>query len=357
MKLLFYINSIHEGGAERVIVNLCNYFCNANDVVLVTSFKDKWEYSLDNKVKRHNLADSPIKGFIKRNAILIISLRKIIKKENPDCVISFMGEPNLRVGFAKVGLDTKWICSVRNDPSKEYKGLLKRFLAKNILSKCDGCVFQTNDAMKWFQRKLQSKSKVIMNAVTEDFFKNYEYVPSNKIATCGRLVSQKNHKLLIKAFSLISKDINEDLFIYGDGNLKNDLINYSEECGVRERVHFEGQVKEVFDAIRDAKIFVLSSDFEGMPNALLEAMTMGIPCISTDCPCGGPKQIIANWINGVLVPVNEPDKMSKAIFKLLSDSLIRETLRNNAKSYAASNFNPDAVFKEWQTFIDKIVSI
>ena len=359
VKILFYINTIQRGGAERVMVNLANQFDkDGYIVVFVTSFRTKGEYILNKSVKHISLEKvKNERSKIKRNVSRIFKLRKICKSEKPDIMISFMAEPSIRSVLATVGLPVKNLVSVRNAPEQEYAGKLLRFCGKVLLPFANGCVFQTEDAKKWFPRKLQEKSKIICNAVAPDFFSIVRKPVKNCVVTCGRLEEQKNHIMLLKAFKNIIKSYSDaKLLIYGEGTLKSKLENYLYKNGIQENILFKGVNNKVQEALSEADIFVLSSDYEGMPNALLEAMAMGIPCISTDCPCGGPKMIMKNGENGVLVPVGDGEMMENAIIRLFKDDNLKNSLGDAAKKQA-KEFAPDIVYKQWESYVLKIVNL
>ena len=350
MKVLFYINAIHQGGAERVISNLATQFSNnGHEVVLLTSFKADWEYSVGEKVKRISLFENKIKGAIKRNFLLVKGLRKQIKEFKPDAVVSFMGEPNIRAIIATIGLKCKVFLSVRTDPNNEYSGVFNRFLAKTLFKKADGMIFQTEDAKSWFPKKIQDKSKVIYNQVDGKFFEDSTLPNGKNIVTAGRLSEVKCHDLLIKAYSKICDKIDGNLIIYGDGILKDELQSLINSLNIQDRVVLAGQTSDVVSAYKKAGVFVLSSRVEGMPNALLEAMAIGLPCISTDCPCGGPKAVLSDG-NGILVPVGDEDAMASAILSLYSDNALRLKLSLKAKE-KAKEFSPSVVYKEWEDFV------
>lgn len=353
MRLLFYINNINHGGAERVISNLVTQFSqNGHEVTLVTSFRTEWEYQLGEKVSRVSLFNSKIKGAVKRNFLLVKGLRKQIKEFNPDVVVSFMAEPNFRSIIATRGLKCKLLLSVRSDPNKEYGGKILSFLAKALFKKADGIVFQTEDAKSWFPKKIQQKSKIIYNQVDDKFFEN-EVLPSGKdIVTAGRLTSVKRHDLLIKAFSKIYDKIDGNLVIYGDGPLKNELQTLIDDLNLNGRVVLAGQTSDVVLAYKNAGVFVLSSKVEGMPNALLEAMAVGLPCISTDCPCGGPKAVLSGG-NGVLVPINNVDALADAMLTLSNDDALKLKYSLKAKE-KAKEFSPSVVYKEWEGYISNL---
>lgn len=353
-KLFFYINTIGNGGAERVIVNLASEFAKLDyEVAIITSFKADWEYPVAQNVKRFLLEDKPTEsGFLKRNLSRVKKLRKICKEEKPDVLISFMAEPNFRAILATRRLKTKTIISIRNDPNKEYSSKFTKFLARRLFKKADGIVFQTEDAKAWFPKKVQAKSQVIMNAVDEKFFENRFEGEKQNVVACGRLVEQKNYPLLINAFAEISNEIDDNLLIYGEGTLREQLQNLINQKGLEERIKLMGQTNDVKSVLEKAKLFVLSSDYEGMPNALLEAMAMGVPCISTDCPCGGPK-FIFNGNQEALILVNDVVALSEKILKALTaeEYLLKLSELSKQNSY---RFIPQVIFEEWHKFVKNI---
>ena len=348
MKILFYINAIHHGGAERVICNLATQFSeHGDDCILTTSFRDNWEYPFGEKVRRITLFESQLNyGFLRRNISLIRKLRKLLKTEKPDIIVSFMAEPNFRTLIAARGLNVKTIVSIRNDPNKEYPNFIYRFLAKHLYKKADGIVFQTEDAQKWFPKSIQKKSKIIFNQVDEVFYNTIYNGERHDIVTTGRLVAQKNHKMLIRAFAAIADKISDNLIIYGEGELRGELESLIAELHLENRVFLPGSTKNVADTIKSAKLFVLSSDYEGMPKSLMEAMALGIPCISTDCPCGGPRMLLKNHSNECLSDVNDFEKFSQKIYFLISNLGKSLIIGQDLKNYAGL-FSPDKVFLEW----------
>ena len=358
MKIFFYINVLGGGGAERVIANLANQLTDTNnEVAVVTSYLINNEYTLNSRVKRFQLEECTYQdNFIRRNIRRVYRLRKILKKERPDILISFMAEPNYRAVLATVGLPTKTLISVRNDPNMEYIGKIGSFLAKNLLIHADGCVFQTSEAMEWFPQKLQKKSRIIYNAVRPDFYSVEREPIKGRVVSCGRLSKQKNYSMLIKAFEeVVKKNSEAILCIYGEGDLKKELENEIESKNLQNRVFLKGSTNNVPAVLKNAEVFVLSSDYEGMPNALMEALTVGIPCVATDCPCGGPRMLIENEKNGILVPVNDSMHMADALEKVLSNEELADRLGKKARKSAVA-YQSDKVFSDWLRYISEIVN-
>lgn len=354
-KIFFYINTLGNGGAERVMVNLADFFSNNNyDVTLITSFKKESEYLLSSKTRRISLEKEEIKqSRFKRNLSRISKLRKICKEERPDILIAFMAEPNLRAILATRGVKVKTLVSVRNTPDKEYAGRVGRFIGKVLLPIADACVFQTKDAQEWFPKRLQKKSRIIYNAVKKEFYQVDRTPICGEIITCGRLVEQKNHMLLINAFAEVIKMYPYiTLKIYGEGPLRKLLQNRIDELHLSKKAFLMGAIENVENALKTASLFVLPSDYEGMPNALMEAMAAGVPCIATDCPCGGPRELLSNYSAEKLVPCGDVQKLSEAICKALqigADGSIEKKL--------AEAFYPEHINTLWEDYILDIIGL
>lgn len=350
-KIALYINTIAFGGAERVMCNLANALSDNNyEVVLITSFRRENEYVSGENVRRIVLHDRPIDGFLKRNLYLTLRLRQVMKEEKPDLLISFMAEPNYRAILASVGLHNKVIVSVRNDPSKEYPGIFKRCLAKALFSFANGIVFQTEDAQNWFPKTVQRKSEIIFNQVDNRFYDVHFSGERHDVVAAGRLTEQKNHKMLIRAFAAIADHVPDNLIIYGEGKLRNELECLISELHMEKRIFLPGVTTDVAKTISSAKLFVLSSDFEGMPNALMEAMAIGIPCISTDCPCGGPRLLFGKHMADRLVPCGDVDVLSRKM-----ETMLLSGTNGGLERTLAEQFRPERVFSQWKCYIDKVL--
>ena len=354
--LLFYINAIHDGGAERVLLQLAKRFAACGyRAVVVTSFVDEWEYPVPEGVERLSIEQAQIdQSRLRRNLSRIMALRRLIKEYRPAALISFMAEPNFRAVLASRFLPVKTIVSVRNDPEREYGGRLGRIIGKWLLPLADGCVFQTEQAKKWFPKRLQKRSSVIMNQVDERFFQVTDAGQNGYVMTAGRLTAQKNQALLIRAFAAIAGDVEEELRIYGEGELRRSLEALIAQLGMERQIRLMGASDDMPAALAGCKLFVLPSDFEGMPNALLEAMAAGRCCVSTACPCGGPEAVIESGVNGLLVPVGEEEALSAAMLELLKDAEKRRTMAA-AAGERANAFRPEAIFEHWQDYVEQVI--
>lgn len=358
LKFYLIINTLGGGGAERVITNLAKYFYSlGNDVTLIASYKYKSEYIIPSRIRKYYLDGESLNNHkITRNIFRIIKMRKIIKHDHPDILISFLRSSNFRTLIACMGLKTKCIVSVRNDPKIDYTGLFNFIIVNYVLPHADGCVFQTHEAKSFFPQKLQKKSTVLFNTVKEDFF-NINRVPEPfKLVTCGRLERQKNTIMQVEAVSkLLPKYPQIKLEIYGEGSMKDEIQERINELGCSENVFLMGRTDDVESVLSAADIFILSSDYEGMPNALMEALAAGVPCISTDCPCGGPRELINDGYNGLLVPVGSSDELANKIELLLENSILKDILGKNAK-IKANEFRPDEIFNQWKKYCEDVLS-
>lgn len=353
MRVFFYINALYGGGAERVMSNLATQFANlGHEVGLVTTFQVENEYIVDQKVERYVLENEVVRGDpFSRNMQRVLRLRDIVKEKEPDVLVSFLREPNLRAIIATAGLKTRVVVSVRNDPVREYPTRFSQVVAKLLFRYADGIVFQTRDAQQWFPQAVQRHSAIIANQVAPRFYNRKLDTVRKNVITVGRLSEQKNHMLLLHAFSQIKDQVSDDLVIYGEGELRERLEQEIKTLGLEFRVSLPGSISNIEEKLAGAKVFVLSSDFEGMPNALMEAMAMGLPCISTDCPCGGPKMLIDNENSGILIPVGNITKLADALKSVLLDEKYAEQLGYAAK-LRANEFRPEHIFSQWEHYIE-----
>ena len=192
-----------------------------------------------------------------------------------------------------------------------------------------------------------------MNQVAEKFFSVKKEKEDYYVAT-GRLNQQKNYPMMIRAFARFVKDYpDEKLYIYGNGDLREELNELIKNLNVERNILLKGPSNDIPDVLKNAKGFLLSSNYEGIPNGLLEAMAVGVPCISTDCPCGGPKMIINHNENGLLIPVGDEDKLYEALCCLENEDL-RKKISTNAKK-SAESFKPDVIYENWEKYLKEVV--
>ena len=174
------------------------------------------------------------------------------------------------------------------------------------------------------------------------------------IVSAGRLAPQKNQKMLITAFSKIANQYPDyNLTIYGEGALRQFLEQQISDLGLQERVFLPGNITDLHTQIKTSAFFVMSSDFEGMPNALIEAMALGLPCISTDCPCGGPKTLIREKENGLLIEVGDSDALADAMATLIENQSLAFEMGQNAVAIR-DRLSMEMIGKEWVAYFTDV---
>lgn len=363
-KILFHIHNLRKGGAERVVVNLAAQFAKGgHEVLIVTEETAPDEYPLTEDVRRVNagivMKENP--GILTRLSYVSKrkkKLREVILQERPDVVIAFMKSSNYRAVGAAKGI-CPVIVSVRNDPKIIYTEKTDAIFLKKYFYPADGCVFQTEDAKSFFKPEFQKKSTVIFNPINEKYFGVSPSLPREKtIVSVARIAKQKNPGMLVEAFMGLQKDFPEHKVLFygadsGDGMMEQ-LKKQIEEANLQDRMLFCGTSNELEKLIVNAALFVMPSDYEGMPNALMEAMAMGLPVISTDCPCGGPKSLIEDGVNGLLIPVGDAKALAEAMRRVLSDKVYAEGLGREA-SKIKERASSDVIYRQWKDYIEGII--
>lgn len=357
MKILFYIDNLQKGGAERVISNLSNYLIKDNEIDIMLNSAKEIAYELNSNIKLIEIdKEKDIKNPILKNIRRLKMIKKEVRKEKPDVIISFLPTPSYRMLLLKKQLKRPIIVAERNNPEDEYSSFLDRMLMKKLYKKADGFVFQTNDQKKYFDKNIQNNSVVIFNPIKEEFMKKNLEKKENIIINVGRLTEQKNQEMLINAFAKVYNEHKEyKLKIFGQGPLKERLQKQIDNLNLNGKVILEGVSNNIKTELGKAKIFVMSSRFEGMPNALIEAMSQGLAAISTDCPCGGPKELIQNGINGFLIENDNEEELTYRLSQLLNDENMINSFSNEAEKIK-ENLRIDIISNQWKKYIDKIVN-
>ena len=357
MNITFLIGSLGGGGAERVVCNLANYLSKNHNVTIVTMVEVKETYKISDKVKHHILLHlNERKNVIYNSYIKYKEMKKYIKEHKEDLYLVMLPWAILLLLHFRNIIKCPIIVSERNDPQSYPK--YKQFLLKLRVPLAEGVVFQTKDAEKWYKNFVKNnKTAIIPNAINEDFIgKKYEGERQKVIVGAGRMKAQKNFELLIRSFANIANDFPEyNLKIFGQGNLLDEHQKLAESLGIVDRVEFPGYVTNIGEQIKDASLFVLSSNYEGMPNALMEAMALGLTCVSTNCPCGGPEFLINDGENGLLVNVNDEKMMTDAIKKVLSNEEMAKKLGENA-SKICKTLAPEKIYGQWEDFILSVIN-
>lgn len=360
--ICFYIGSLHKGGAERVFVNLADYFQKKGyRVTMVTQyqFPANEEYALPQGVRRvlsdlteEEVSNSRIVNFCRR----VNKLHRIWKIEKPNLVLSCIGKNNFMTVVTTLFTRTKSVVSVVGEAKEEYPSRMMRMLANLLFPFADGIVLQTERSRYFFNKKIQRKAVILPNSLNPDFIRpRYEGVRDKRIVSVGRMDANKNHAMMIRAFaSLAERYPDYTLTIYGEGELRKALEELVAQLGLSDRVFMPGVIPDVAKQIEKASLFLLTSYSEGISNALIEALATGLPVISTDVPSGGTVELITDNVNGLIIPVGDEKALERAMDRLLGDPAYADRLGKKAVKIQ-ERLAPERVNGLWQEYFEKLL--
>ena len=349
MKISFFIGSMCRGGAERVISILANDYCARGwDVDIVLLLQNTVEYDLDSRIRIVDITKKS-GGYLKNAPRWMGGIRKYLKDRKPDRVVSFVGRINALVLTASIGMKLPVVISERNDPKHDGRGAFMQWYCNRIYHRAKAIVYQNEHEKSCFSKSLEKKGCIIPNPVSVAAVKTE---PGTTVVTAGRLIEQKNQKILVSAMAQVHNTYPDvKCRIYGEGNLRAPLQAQIDELGLQDIVTLEGNVKDIHQRLADCGIFALTSNFEGLSNALIEAMQVGLACITTDYP--GARELITDGETGLVVPMNDSDAVAAAIVKLIENKNgYADTLATQGQAFAA-NFRADVVLQQWHNVIEE----
>ena len=325
--ILFTIPTLRMGGSERVLVNLANHWAKQKKFsITILSHDDPQNepfYAVYSSIRVLKT------GCWKKGKKWRIPshVRRSIRDLNPDLIVSFIVSNSMLTFLGSLFSGVPLIACERSDPQVIQNPLVK-FLRNLFYRFSSHITAQTDRAKASFPPYVRSKTTVIPNPIVLGDVRRG--APSKTIIAAGRLSKEKNYASLIRAFRLVAQKNPEwNLVIWGEGPERKRLESIIKEEHLESRVSLPGRTKNLAEEMSKAGIFVLSSHFEGMPNALCEAMAIGLPVVSTDCPTG-PRELIAAGEDGIMVPVDDVSEMAGAMVRLIADENYRAKLGKNA---------------------------
>lgn len=346
MRLVFITDTMHSGGAERVISVLANYFSDKYNVEIICLRGDKTFYALKDSIRIIYLECICGNNLLNK----FLWLYRNIKSDM--LVIPFMVNVYIFTLTALLFRRVKVIISERNDPRKHKLPI--RFMRKLLIWRAQRIVVQTRDIAEYFPKLIQNRIDVVYNPISEKYLWK-SACSDNKskiIVTVGRLSPQKNHKMLINAFFVINKYYPEyQLHIYGDGEARKETESYIKSKGLSGSIILKGNSSTLETILPKAEIFVLSSDYEGMSNALIEAMYVGLPIVTTSV--SGTKDLIENGENGFVVPIRDEKAFINAVLKLIENKDLRERFSQKGVDII-NKVQPSIIFKQWDDIITQV---
>ena len=349
------------GGAERVAALLCNYWVDKGyRVTLVPTFSGRGMcvYPLDSRVRVEFLADRV--GTTKKNLwtslVRLLALRKIIRENSPDVMLSFLTHVNVAVLVACMGLDVPVVVSEHTYPPAMPVGRLLKIFRRFVYPWSKSVIMLTEKGLRWLVSCCpRARGRVIPNPVVIPLPVDHPIVSPDRILSrhrkmllaVGRLGPEKGYEILLESFSRLAGDFaNWDLVILGEGPERENLEKARAALGLEGRVFLPGRVGNLDEWYPRAEIFVMSSRFEGFPSALLEAIAYGVPGVSFDCDTG-PRDIIRDGVDGLLVPPDSGAKgLAEALSRLMGDEIMRRRM-SAAATDARDRFSLERIGELW----------
>lgn len=322
-KIVFVIPDMAGGGTERVISLLANEYCKRGIEVAILLFAGhETAYRLDDRVEVVSMG-APTRGSFRARIARIRKMRKYYK-ENRHCQIwSFSVMGVVFSVLAAWGQKHYLLVSERSDPNEYEYPKLRNFFYRFA----DVVVCQTREAMESFPAAIVKKAVVLPNPIDIHDLEPHAGEREKKVVAVGRLGPPKNHELLIHAFAHFVEEFPDyTLELYGKGEQEAELKKLVSHLGIGQKVIFHGFSSRVQEEINSAAMYVLSSDYEGVSNSLLEAISLGIPVIATDCPIGGCRMYVKNDENGLLVPVGDEGALTGAMKKIAGNPVFARQL-------------------------------
>ena len=349
MKIIFVTATLTSGGSERVMSLVANQLAErGHQVDIVNLNKHIVFYPIHQQVKLSFAEDEVGSSIVSK----ILWLRKHIKAEKPDVVIPFMEAVYCVTLLALIGIKVPVISSERIDPRKSP--FIRNILRRIFLPLTTHLVVQTQDIKAFYPKFIQKKTSIIYNPVSETVFHLEDEPKENTIISVGKLDGQKNQKLLINAFVSIAEDFPIwKLVIYGEGRERESLESLvsSFKSQVSRRILLPGRCETVIEEMNKAKVFAFSSDFEGMSNAILEAVCVGLPVVTTNV--SGAAELVKDGEGGFVVPIRDGKALADALRTILLDEQLRKKMARENKA-RAKEFKLDMIVDQWESLILQI---
>lgn len=371
MKIALVISSLGGGGAERVMATLANAWVHDGIEVTLITLASRAEdvYPLDDAVERVDLdqtgSSSNFLQALIRNIVRVRRLRATLVACNPDVVVSFLTTTNLLTILACRGLARPLLVSERVFVSKYPPNGVWRLLYRPLYRLATEVVSQTQRGATDLEARLKRKVSVIPNPLMPQHQGSLRQRVQTTILlrkgdarwvlAIGRLSVEKGFDLLISAFARVAAHYPKwHLVIAGEGPERSALTAQITGFRLTERIHLLGFCNDAQALMRQADLFVLPSRYEGMPNALMEAMATGCPCISFDCE-SGPAELIDHGVNGWLVAPENVVALAAALEQLMRDPSASQRLGVAAKA-VTERFAVEVVITQWNSLIASAIN-
>lgn len=365
MRITLVIGTMGGGGAERVMSILADYWAQQGVSVTLITLAPVSEdfYNVNTRVRRVGLGLTKSKlslwHRIWNNLKRVILLRRAIRASRPDCIVSFLSQPNVVTLVAGVGMCIPVIVSEHIDPRQMDVGKICHAFRRFLYPRAAAVVILTEGVREWAEEFVDKAAvRVIPNPIPEVVLKQQAGAQSERsghvVAAMGRLDPQKGFDVLLKAFARCTGQYPDwSMVILGEGGERSQLEALARKLGIADRVSLPGLIRNPFWILRAADLFVLSSRFEGFPMALIEAMSCRLPVISTDCP-SGPRDIVRDGVDAVLVPIENVEALAEAMSRLMGDPNERDRLGARAAEIG-ERFSVGTIIQCWNKLLAEVI--
>lgn len=370
-RIVFCVNTLGNGGAERVMANLANYFAQDKrlKIYLLCEYSGEYTTLISKDVEILDISPETRREIIGLRFInSICRVAGQLKKSCPDIVVSALPGTCIKVTVAKLfcKLNFRYIhretnivfrSQFRNNVFSLKKEVIRKLyafsykIADTVIANSDDTKFSIMECYHVPGNKIITlPNPVICSSIIDQYkqsdIADPEFPRKKYILSVGRLVEQKGYDVLIKAYSEIAKHFKDiDLVILGSGPLKDDLLLLCKTLGCEKSVHILDFRKNVYDYYLHCELFVLSSRFEGFGNVVVEALAFGKPAIVTDCK-GGPHIIVDEGKNGIIVPMDDIDSLKNSMENILSGKIEFDPKRQKERARYFSIENVAEMYKK-----------
>lgn len=357
MKLLFIVRSIGYGGASKQLALTANAMSERGHEVYIYSYNwNELQQCINESVSyipQAKLCKSKTEEYVKS----LYRIRKVILRIKPDVIISWRANAGCLASLACMGIGhIKHVYSERTDPYFETSFFLK--VATFLCRWADGGVFQTEMARDYYGKNMANKSIVIPNPIPQNT-KLFDIIPMNqrqkRVAWVGRFfMQQKRMDIMVKVWMLIHQTLPDYILdFYGDGDDMGRVVQMVKEFELEDCVQFKGMVTGIVDIIRSYSLLIMTSDYEGIPNTILEAFISGVPVVTTDCSPGGARVLIEDGVNGYIVPRGKIDVIAEKAIKVISEHDLAEKFVIESRK-KLKDFQHDVLLDKWEKYLLKI---
>lgn len=357
--VLFVCTSLSSGGAERFVSVVASGLDRARFEPSLCLFRDERTYRLADDVAVH---------IVERTRpwqipIAVTRLASLIDRARPDIVFSAFSHPSFMTGNALVLARhrPRWVARISSDPDSVERGVLRAWM-RRLYQMADAIVANSNELGRLFESAYPDAAPpvFIANAVDFDFLERQSRQDATlarpgrrRIVAVGRLSPEKRFDLLLRATARLADQHDVEVVICGEGRERARLEKLGRELGLEDRLRLPGFVANPHAWMASADVFVLCSDTEGAPNALIEAQGLGVAAVATDCPTG-PREITDGGRTGRLVPTGDVDALAAAVAELLDDSEQRRALASAGRERVREQFDAVAVCRHLEEVLDRV---